>query len=310
MTVRLGDISVDSYLEIDTVDFGGSLYAPIIRSKSALAGVTTFGDSIGILANTDQPNPFLVLASSDLSVSRSLELDVLSGITSMVDQGDVVLWSFDSNGSMSITSEMSSASARIGDSSNNTYFETTGHQTMTGSGRPWRDQLTDAINIKIQGSGIQLNSADSTMEFATNADYNTDFLYLNMQLNHDKDLTSSIYPHIHFFQTQNNVPNFLLEYRWQKTFGGKTTAWTKLKCNTLAQSYSGTTKNNIAQANAIIPPSGSSLSDIIQFKIYRDTANDSLEFLAPDPYTTVVGVTAFDCHFQINSLGSTDEYTK
>lgn len=207
------------------------------------------------------------------------------------------------------------AGGYVGSSSHKTTFDATGHQTMTGDARPWRDQLTDAINIKIQGTGIALNPADSTVEFATNADYPTDYLYCNVQLNHDKDLTTAVYPHIHFFQVENHIPNFVIEYRWQKNLGEKVTTWTPLKCNTLAEAYSGTNKNNIALSTAIaVPAGGSAISDIIQFRIYRDTTNDTGLFgvgaAGNDTYTAVAGVTAFDVHFQINSLGSTDEYTK
>jgi hypothetical protein len=211
---------------------------------------------------------------------------------------------------LDVTGESKGGTGHFGDSSNYTNISSSGHQTMVGNARPWRDQLTDSLTIKVQGTGISTNASESTVEFATNADYNTDYLYCNIQLNHDKDLTASISPHIHFFQAENNIPNFLLEYRWQKNLRAKTTAWTKLKCNSLAVAYTSGTINNIAYSAAIAVPVGTALSDIVQFRIYRDTTNDSGEFTGADPYTAAVGITAFDVHFQINSLGSDDEYTK
>lgn len=211
-------------------------------------------------------------------------------------------------------------SATLGQAgANYTLFDTDGHQTMVGDARPWRDQLSDAITLQRNGTGVSLNVTDGTVEFATNAVYHATFtladaMYCNIQLNHDKDLTASIYPHIHFFQTENHVPNFVLEYRWQKNLGEKTTAWTPLKCNTLADTYSGTTKNNIALSVAIAVPSGTAISDIVQFRIYRDTTNVTGLFgvgvAGNDTYTTAVGVTAFDVHFMVNSIGSNDEYSK
>jgi hypothetical protein len=189
-------------------------------------------------------------------------------------------------------------------------FGADGHQTMGGNARPWRDQLTDALNLKVQGNGLALNVSESTVEFATNADYPTDYLYCNVQLNHDKDLTASIYPHIHFFQAQNAIPNFLLEYRWQVNLGAKVTSWTKLKCTTLAKSYTSGTINNIAYSTPIAVPAGTTLSDIVQFRIYRDTTNDSTSFTGADPYSAEVGITAFDIHFMVDSLGSNEEYVK
>lgn len=191
------------------------------------------------------------------------------------------------------------------------WFNEQGHLQMRGEARPWRDELTDALSIKIQGTGIAANATEATVEFATNSDLN-DFLYINSQLNHDRDLSASIYPHIHWFQAENAIPNFLLRYRWQKNGGAKTTSWTDLKCITPAYTYVSGTIHQICYSTAISPPSGTTLSDIIQFKIYRDNANGSSNFGTPgtDTYSAVAGVIAFDIHFQVNSLGSTDEYVK
>jgi hypothetical protein len=203
-----------------------------------------------------------------------------------------------------------SAGNKFGDRDTNyTNFDSTGHQTMVGNARPWRDQVNDALGIKQNGNDVTTNSTESTVEFSTTADLN-DYLHVNIQLNHDKDLTSSIYPHIHFFQDQNAVPNFLLQYRWQVDLASKTTAWTNLKCNTLAVSYTAGTINQIAYANPISVPVGSTLSDIVQFRVIRDNANTSTVFSGADPYSGAVGITSFDIHFQINSLGSDEQYSK
>ena len=201
-----------------------------------------------------------------------------------------------------------------------TLFDSDGHQTMVGDARPWRDELGDALSIKVQGAGISNNLAESVVNFDSNAAYNVnpalaDFLYKNVQLNHDRDLTSEMHVHVHWFQEKDYAPNFLLEYRWQINGGEKTTAWTKLKCNALAFPYTvGQSLHQIAYAAPITPPVGTNLSDIIQFRIYRDTTNVSSEFAGNCPYNTggnaSAGVLSFDVHFMINSLGSNEEYIK
>jgi hypothetical protein len=209
--------------------------------------------------------------------------------------------------------------ARVGDANNYTDWDVTGHQTMAGNARPWRDQLTDSLNLKVQGTGISTDTTESLVNFDYNAAYNAtpasaDYLYCNVQLNHDRYLASSLYPHIHWLQAKNYAPNFLLEYRWQINGGAKVTSWTKLLCNTLAFVYSSGTKHQISYAAGIAAPVGSAISDIVQFRIYRDTGNVSTLFGGACPYNTggnaSAGVLAFDVHFQIDSLGSTDEYTK
>lgn len=221
--------------------------------------------------------------------------------------------------------------ARIGAASNYTGFDATGHQTMVGTARPWRDALTDALSLQQSGVGVSRNITEGTVDFAHNATWNATFtnadaMYLNVQLNHDRDHASLIYPHIHWFQAANYSPNWLLEYRWQKNGGGSTgtltkvTSWTELACNNLAFNWStktggSGTLHQISYSAGISPPTGSDISDIIQFRIYRDTTGASTTYTGVTcPYNTggnrTAAVMAFDCHFQINSLGSTDEYTK
>lgn len=217
------------------------------------------------------------------------------------------------------TGALLAATATLGGASDYAAFDSTGHLTFAGNGRPWRDELTDALSLQQSGAGVARNPTEGTVDFAHNAVYHATFtsadaLYCNIQLNHDKDLTASIYAHIHWWQAANYAPNFLLEHRWQVNGGLKTTAWTKLKCNALAHSYSSGTLNQISYAAALAVPVGTTLSDILQFRIYRDTGNASGEFTGTCPYNTggnrTASVLAFDVHFMLNSLGSTDEYTK
>lgn len=204
----------------------------------------------------------------------------------------------------------------MGSGVNYTTFDSTGHQTMLGDARPWRDELVDAISIKNTGAaGIVEDAGEGTLSFAHAAEI-TDYMYCNIQLNHDRDLASKIYPHIHWFAAEEAVvPNFMVQYRWQVQNATKVTPWTDYKCNTMLTTApgAGVTKHAICGSTVgISPPGGAALSDIIQFRIIRDhsDANTAHFFGGNDPYTAAASVLAFDVHFQINSLGSTDELTK
>jgi hypothetical protein len=196
---------------------------------------------------------------------------------------------------------------------NYTTYDSDGHFTMYGNARPWRDQISDAISLQESGPGVSRNTTDVTVDY-THASNLSDFMYLNIQLNHDKDMSSNIYPHIHWLQSKNYSPNFLLAYRWQKNGSALTSGWTYLKCNLLAFTYVSGTLNQISYAGGITVPVGSKLSDIVQFKIYRDNANTSGEFTGIDPYNTggnaITPVLSVDVHFMINSFGSNEEYVK
>lgn len=209
----------------------------------------------------------------------------------------------------------------IGSDTDYTVFDSTGHQSMVGNARPWRDELGDALSIQKNGVGITLDLDDCTINFDYNAVYHataslSDMLYKNVQLNHDRDLTSVLHPHIHWFQEKNYVPNFLLGYRWQTLSKAKVTPWTLIACNTVEFPYIGSAMHQLSEiATPIAVPANTVLSDIVQFRIYRDTTNASGKFIGgTDPYNTggnaSAKVLSFDVHFMLNSLGSTDELTK
>jgi len=184
----------------------------------------------------------------------------------------------------------------------------------------FRDELGDALSLQQNGVGLAVTLAESTLDFAHNAAYNAnpalaDFAYKNVQLNHDRNLTAVILPHIHWLQAKDYSPNFLFEYRWQINSGIKVTAWTKLKCNALAFAYMpATVIHQISYSAGIVAPAGSTLSDIVQFRIYRDTTNASGAFTGTCPYNTggnaAVPVLSFDVHLEIDQIGSTYEYIK
>ncbi len=212
------------------------------------------------------------------------------------------------------------SSFKIGDVAGGNYTEFLSNGTIRyhGDARPWRDELGDILQLKVSGSGITVNVAESTVDFDSNAAYNSnvalaDLLYKNVQLNHDKDLSVSVYPHLHFFQAKDYAPNLLYGYRWQVNGGQKTTAWTLIKANNMAFPYSGTL-NQIAYSLPIAAPVGSDLSDILQIRIYRDTTNASGLFAGNCPYNTggnaSVSALSFDCHFMIDSHGSDLELIK
>ena len=190
-------------------------------------------------------------------------------------------------------------------------FEADGTLEAIGDARTIRDELGDVTTLRVVGTGVAENDAEATMDFSTLANL-SDYIYTNVQLNHDRDLSANIYPHIHWFQAETNVPNFLLQYRWQTNAGAKVTSWTDLKCNTAVHAWTSGTIHQICRtASGIAVPAGTTLSDIIQFRILRDNAPTSAEFGGvADPYTATVGVLSFDVHIVTNTLGSRSEYSK
>jgi hypothetical protein len=197
----------------------------------------------------------------------------------------------------------------FGGSDNNTQWDATGHQTMEGDARPWRDELGDALSLLSTGPGVSVNIPEASIDFIHTAEI-TDYIIKGVQFNHDRDILSDIHPHIHWWQSESSTPNWVLYYRWQKTGSAKVTSWTALKLGTNAFTYGIGTIHQITSCDAITSPTGSDISDICQFKVCRDHSNAAGKWTGDDAYTATVSLLSFDIHIQMNSLGSTDEYTK
>lgn len=199
---------------------------------------------------------------------------------------------------------------RFGDSTTNyTKFEADGTMVMVGAATVFDDLTADITRAKIVGTRVAFNDAENTLDF-TNACTLTDYVVTNYQMTHKWKLGSNIFPHIHWEQTSNATPNWLIQYRWQKNSGAKTTAWTNYKCTTNAYTYVSGTLNQISYGAALTPPVGYSMSDILEFRVTRDTANTSAVFSGVDTYTGTVSITACDIHTECDSIGSHSEYSK
>lgn len=198
---------------------------------------------------------------------------------------------------------------RFGDGTNYTEFESDGTYKAVGTATTFDDLLGDITQVKTSGPGVSLDTTESSVDFTTASNL-SDYIIINYQITHRWKVGSSIYPHLHFWQNSNAVPNFLIQYRWQSNGSAKTTAWTNYKCNTLAFSYTSGTINNIAYGAAITPPVGAMLSDVLQFRILRDNANTSGVFTGADTYAGNAEITSADIHLEMDTLGSRSEYAK
>ena len=189
-------------------------------------------------------------------------------------------------------------------------IEADGTLVFKGNATVFRDLLGDTLSLQQTGSGVSRNVSENTVDFTTGANL-SDYMFGNYQVNHDWMAGSAIYPHIHFEQDNNNMPNFLIRYRWQKQGHEKTTVWTDYKCNTPVFTYVSGTLDQIANnTTGITPPVGYGISDIIEFRVFRDNANTSTVFTGADPYTGTVGLTSVDIHIEVDTIGSRTQYTK
>lgn len=178
------------------------------------------------------------------------------------------------------------------------------------SSRAWRDELGELLARQFKGTRISVNTTEGTEDFADSCVVADDYVIMNVQMNHDKDLTADLHPHLHWFQASANVPNWWLAYRWQSNGQAKTVAWTPLAYTGNVFAYAGGTLVQITEFPAITPPVGAGLSDIIQIKLSRDTGNVSGLFTGLDPLVGDASALMFDIHFELDTVGSISEYEK
>jgi len=202
-------------------------------------------------------------------------------------------------------------STAVGDVRGGNYLEIEpdGTLEMHGTATVWRDEFGDLTRLKTVGTHITADDTEGTIVFATNCVASTDFMYTNIQFNHDRLLGSKVHPHLHWFQAENNKPHWLLSYRWQKNGSAKTTAGTNYKLDTSAFTYTSGTLVQISYNTAgITPPAGDDISNILQIRLTRDTT--STVYVGADPYTTAVHALSLDVHIETDTLGSRTEYSK
>jgi hypothetical protein len=219
------------------------------------------------------------------------------------------------SGGSGLRSLVQALTAKFGDvlGGNYTEFESDGTMVAVGDATCWRDELQSLTGARLQSpaSDVVENIPEASITFETGARYPTDYVTTNHQLNHDWDPGTTVHPHLHWWQVSSDVPNWLIGYRWQKGGAAKTTAWTNLVVNSHKFTYSAGTLNQISETAAITPPAGyGEVSDIVQFRIYRDVTNVSTEFAGADPESSNVDAVNFDCHIIVDTLGSRQEYAK
>ena len=197
---------------------------------------------------------------------------------------------------------------KFGGATHYSQFESDGTLVFNGNATVWDDLIGAITSLKTTGAGVSLNATEQTIEFTVAANM-SDFAWIPFQLSH-RWKGSNIHPHLHWEQTLNAVPNFLMRYRWQKLGGTKTTAWTDYVCNTPVFAYTSGTLNQICHGAGITPPVGYNISDIVQIQVFRDSANSTGLFGGANVYAATVGISSIDIHIEIDTVGSRSEFNK
>ncbi len=190
----------------------------------------------------------------------------------------------------------------------------TGEEPILLEDTTWDDKAYALLGRRLtsnQGK-VDYDYNELAVKFQADGDIanNNDLIIVNGEYPHSADENGFIYPHLHFWQTSNDVLEWTLEYRIQDNGVDKTTAW-----NTMTATVSGAAGDNIAfnyasgtlnqlvwfKENGVkgIDMTGHSLSATIQFKFTRTDSNSS----------DVLGF-FFDYHWPRKRLGSKHEIVR
>lgn len=185
-----------------------------------------------------------------------------------------------------------------------------GHISLHGTATYFDDMLHALIGQRLESpsSDVVQTIAEGTVDFKKTATL-ADYVMMNVQLEHKRKNGAAIHSHLHWQQASATMPNWLIQYRYQRQGQAKTTAWTPLAWTVNAFVYSSGTLNQITEFGAIVPPAGDSASDILQVRLVRDTANASGLFAGADALDGTAAALSFDVHVECDRLGSNSEYS-
>lgn len=186
-----------------------------------------------------------------------------------------------------------------------TEVEAGGFLRFWGSATYYLDEFAPLIGQPITSAAADIteDGAEGALTFSDGCTL-ADYVVMNAQINHDWQLGTALHPHLHWWQASASVPNWLLQYRWQKNGQAKTTTWTSVKYASHVFTYASGTLNQVTLWPEIAAPSGYSVSDIVQLRLLRDTANASTLFAGADPLTGDVSAVSYDYHKRCDTLGS------
>lgn len=248
-------------------------------------------------------NPTITISVEDDTYSR---LEVPAPTSSTDISGKV---NTDQTSPQTLVGQFQFPTAKFGSSSHYTEFEADGTRKAVGNATTHRDALASAINLQQTGVGVSINLTENTVDYLKTANAE-DYMIASIQINHDRKLQTNISPHIHWWQTSAVVPNFAIQYRWQRLGQLKETSWTALKCTTLVFTWTSGTLHQITYTNDIVSPANDNISDILEFRIIRDTTNGLGLSFAADPLDATVSVMSFDLHIECDTDGSRTRTSK
>lgn len=215
----------------------------------------------------------------------------------------------DANGKIALASgdgELIFETLIVGDYPNN-YFEVESDGTWqsVGNATTWDDFAVSASRAR-QGVAQKPDFDFTNLGLLFPQNDAAEIVYIIAQNSHAKLMNSDISYHVHYIQSVATQPTFCLDYKYYKNGAVVPVGFTTICTSDVGGdkglfTYPGSGSIlQIGELPAITPPADETVSSNLDVKFYRndnDVAGDVL-------------VKYIDFHYQINTSGSRQEYTK
>jgi hypothetical protein len=193
---------------------------------------------------------------------------------------------------------------KFGDTSGGNYteFESDGTVELHGDATTW-DDLSAPLNTERQGAGGKPDYDFTNLGLLFPQNDDTEIAYLVIQMQHQKLMDSDIKLHVHYIQDVAAQPTFKIDYRFYNNNGTVPGSWTTISTADGSKgffSWSSGSLLQIATFPAVSAPANETVSANLDIKLYRDDNDVTGDVLAK----------YVDLHYQIDSFGSREEYTK
>jgi hypothetical protein len=203
-------------------------------------------------------------------------------------------------------SNLNLQNVRFGDADNYSTFEADGTLLMIGDARVWNDFVVPGTAARAGSVNppafVEFRDGIYTLAFG-GGNSKFDQVFLAIQMPHDWDEGTQIEPHIHWapaaVTTATDQVNWNFEYVWQNHESVFPSSSTKI--NNILDDVGVAYRHNITSFG-LIDATGMTISSILMCRLWRNGDTDS--------YNNDAFLLSFDIHYQTNTIGSREQYTK
>jgi len=189
----------------------------------------------------------------------------------------------------------------FGSATNGVIIDSSNAVRLNGSATVWDDLMFPSTQVR-QGATTKPDFDIDTLALMFPQNDSTEIAYIVVQMPHRWKEGTTVYPHVHWLQSQDDTADFAMQYKWFNIEEAFPTTWQWYRMNLPEASYEpGTKMQQLNEGSGGISGSGKSISSIILIRLKR---------LYGDGYPNDAAMLQFDIHYEIDSFGSNTELSK